>query len=256
MASLAGVAVISGYSTPARSADHQDSPSVRGEPAADINDVFTWMDGSNVVLAMTVYPDAPATGAMFSNSVQYVFHTGSAQTFGNAIPTSGVDVIATFDSSTPQNIQLWVGNPTSGGEYVTGNASATTGLSSADGKVKVFAGLVADPFFFNLDGFKSVVTDVEGVEPELGQPLDAGGIALSPFGCPMLGSGTVDTLDGQLGTAPGGINAAQDHFATFDALAIVVDVDKNLLTQAGADPMMTVWAATLNTSTAADAGAE
>src|SRR5271165_3550861 len=96
MASLAGAAVVSGYSTPALSADHQDSPSVRGEPAADINDVFTWMDGNNVVLAMTVYPDA-MTASTFSNTVQYVFHTAASLTFGNAIPSSGLDVIATFE---------------------------------------------------------------------------------------------------------------------------------------------------------------
>lgn len=138
---------------------------------------------------------------------------------------------------------------------MTGNAGAATGIASADGKVKVFAGLVADPFFFNLDGFKSVVTDVESVEPELGQPVDAGGIAVTPYGCPQLDHGTVDTLDGQLAKAPGGINNPTDHFATFDALAIVVSVDKSLIATGG-NSQVTVWGATYNTSTAADAGAE
>jgi Domain of unknown function (DUF4331) len=254
MASLAGAAVVSGYSTPALSADHQDSPSVRGEPAADINDVFTWMDGNNVVLAMTVYPQAP-NPSTFSNTVQYVFHTGNALTFGASLPsTSNLDVIATFDAATPQNIQLWVGNPngTPKGEYVTGNAGAMGGIASADGKVKVFAGLVADPFFFNLDGFKSVVTDVEQAAATAGQD---GGLQFDPFGCPLLSHSISDTLVGQLGTAPGGITAAQDHFATFDALAIVVSVDKTLLATNG-NSQVTVWAATYNTSTAADAGAE
>jgi len=251
MASLAGAAVISGYSTPALSADHQDSPSVQGEPAADINDVFTWMDGNNVVLAMTVYPNA-MTANTFSNTVQYVFHTGNSLTFANSIPTSGVDVIATFDSATPQHVQLWIGNPASGGEYITGNANAAAGIASADGKAKVFAGLVADPFFFNLDGFKSVVTDVEEVAATAGQD---GGLTFTAYGCPQLTQAQVDTLDGQLGTAPGGITAAQDHFAAFDALAIVVSVDKSLIATNG-NSQVTVWGATYNASTAADAGAE
>jgi hypothetical protein len=252
MASLAGAAVISGYSTPARSADHQDSPSVRGEPAADINDVFTWMDGCNVVLAMTVYPDA-MTANTFSNTVQYVFHTGSSLTFANSIPTSGIDVIATFDSNTPQNIQLWIGNPASGGEYITGNANAAAGIASADGKAKVFAGLVADPFFFNLDGFKAVVTDVEMAAATAGTD---GGLQFTAFGCPLLDNTQVEGLDSQLGSAPGVIGNPVDHFATFDALAIVVSVDKSLLLGTSGNGLLTVWGATYNTSTAADAGAE
>lgn len=252
MASLACAAVISGYSTPARSADHQDAPGVTADPSADINDVFTWMDGNNVVLAMTTYPNAMASNS-FSNAVQYVFHTGSATTFQPSLPTTGVDVIATFDNATPQNIQLWVGNPNSGGEYVTGNANVSAGLSSTDGKVKVYAGLVADPFFFNLDGFKSVVTDVEEAAATAGMD---GGLQFDPYGCPELSGAVADTLKGQLGTAPGGINAAQDHFAGFDALAIVVSVDKGLLTQNGAAPAVSVWGATYSSPTASDAGAE
>ena len=42
----------------ARSADHLDSPAVKADPAADINDLYTWNDGNNVVLAMTVFPAA------------------------------------------------------------------------------------------------------------------------------------------------------------------------------------------------------
>ncbi len=254
MASLAGAAVISGYSTPALSADHQDSPSVQGEPAADINDVFTWMDGGNVVLVMTTYPDAPS-GTMFSNAVQYVFHTGNAVAFTGAIPTTAAnltDVIATFDTSTPQNIQLWVGNPNSGGEYVTGNAGATGGLASADGKVKVWAGLAADPFFFNLDGFKAVVRDVEGAESMLG--VD-GGIPIDAFGCPTLGTTLADGLVSQLGSAPGVIGSPTNHFANFNAMAIVVSVSKSLLTTS-LNNVVSVWGATYASPTAADAGAE
>jgi len=230
VAALAGVVAIVGYSASALSADHQDSPAVRMDPTADINDVFSWMDGSNVVLAMTVYPAAPM-GAQFSNSVKYVFHTNSAGAFSPTLPASGgVDVIATFDSATPQHISLWVGTS----EFVTGDASAPTGLASADGKVKVFAGLRADPFFFNLDGFKQVVADVEQA---------AGGLTFNDAGCPALNAATSQALVGQLAAAPDG-GAAENHFGTFNGLAIVLSVDKSLLTANGAD--MTVWAATTN----------
>src|SRR5262249_14510608 len=139
LALLAGAAGVVAYSTTALSADHQDSPTLLSTPTADINDVYTWMDGSNVVLAMTAYPGAH-TGARAGTNPQYGFHTGSGSSI-LAPPPSKVDVIATFDSSTPQKIKLWVGTA----EYVTGDPSPANGLASSDGKVKVFAGLRADP---------------------------------------------------------------------------------------------------------------
>ncbi|MEO7110517.1 MAG: hypothetical protein ABI183_08780, partial [Polyangiaceae bacterium] len=125
------------------------------DPAADINDVYSWMDGNNMVFAMTVTPNAPA-GTAFSNATQYVFHTQSGAKYG---ATTGVEknIIATFDAT--GKISLWVGTD----EYITGDASATTGLASADGKVKVFAGLRADPFFFNLSGFNAAVSAVDSL---------------------------------------------------------------------------------------------
>jgi hypothetical protein len=237
LAAVASVATIIGYGATALSADHQDGPATTNEAPADINDVFTWMDGTNVVLAMTVYP-AAVQGNLFSNNVQYVFHTGSAAA-GLGATTNPVDVIATFSATTPQTIQLWVGNS----EYVTGDPSATAGLASADGMVKVFAGLRSDPFFFNLDGFKQVALDVQG----------ATGLVFNEAGCPALGT-TGPVLVKQLATAPDG-GAPANHFATFDGLAIVVSINKTLLTKGGAD--MSVWAGTYATgSVVGDAGGQ
>jgi hypothetical protein len=219
LAAMASVATIIGYAASALSADHQDGPATTSEPPADINDVYTWMDGNDVVLAMTTYPAAP-TGAQFSNNVQYVFHTASAAA-GLGTTTNPVDVIATFDAT--QKISVWVGTA----DYVNGDASPTAGLTSASGKVKVFAGLRSDPFFFNLDGFKQVALDVQG----------ATGLTFNEAGCPALGA-TGPVLVTQLATAPDG-GAPANHFATFNGLAIVVSVDKSLLTKGGA--AMSVW---------------
>jgi hypothetical protein len=236
LAAAASVATIIGYAASALSADHQDGPATTNDPSADINDVFTWMDGSNVVLAMTVYPNA-MTGTQFSNSVQYVFHTASASA-GLGATTNPVDVIATFSGTTPQTIQLWVGTS----EYVTGDPSQTAGLASADGMVKVFAGLRSDPFFFNLDGFKQVATDVKA----------ASGLTFNDAGCPALGS-TGPALVKQLDSAPDG-GPPGNHFATFNGLAIVVSVSKTLLTAGG--PVMSVWGGTYSTAAAGDAGGQ
>jgi hypothetical protein len=219
----------------AQSADHLDSPKVKLDPTTDINDLYTWMDGNNLVLAMTLFPAAMAAppadagpdagaGSKFSNAVQYVIHTSSGPAFGNS--TMKEDVICTFDVA--QKISCWVGTD----EYVTGDASQTTGLASADGKVKVFAGLRADPFFFNLDGFKNAVATVESV---------AGTLIFDPAGCPILNAAQGALLRTQLTTAPDG-GPPVDFFAPLNGLAIVLSIDKSLVTKGGA--IVSTWAST------------
>src|SRR5579871_518777 len=61
-------------SSPARAADHRDSPVVDGAPEGDITDVFTFLDPndkSKVVFAMGVNPFAVPAEA-----VNYRFSTG------------------------------------------------------------------------------------------------------------------------------------------------------------------------------------
>lgn len=208
----------------ARSADHLDAPATKAEGAADINDVFAFMDGNNAVFAMTVSPAAPA-GAKFSDAVQYVLHTQSAPAFGGA--GGDVDVVCTFDAA--QKAQCWAG-----GEYATGDASAATGIASASGKLKVFAGLRADPFFFNLAGFQNTVKTVKGA-------VDAG-LAFDGTGCPTVDGPTSGALVGLLKTNPDGGGAPEDFFKDLNTLAIVASLDKSLVTASG--PIVSVWAST------------
>lgn len=209
----------------ALAADHQDGPAATADPAADITDVFAWMssDASKVNLVMDVFPFATGT-PLFSDTVQYVFHTSSRPSFGTAA-VGNVNVICTFDAA--QTISCWAGS-----EYVTGDATPATGLSSASGKLKVFAGLRNDPFFFNLDGFKATVADVTAAK---------GSLSFDTNGCPALDPPTVTALVTQLATAPDG-GAPQNHFLGANLLAIVVQVDKSILTSGG--PLVSVWAAT------------
>ncbi len=209
----------------AHSADHLDSPATKADSTSDINDVYSWMDGNNAVFIMTLYPNAPST-ALFSNATQYVFHTTSYAAYGTT-SNHNYDIICTFTGTTaPQTTTCWGGN----NEYVTGNAS-TTGITSASGKFKVFAGLRSDPFFFNIDGFKATVAAVEA----------AGALPTNDAGCPTLAPATALALATQLATAPDGGPPA-DFFATFNALAIVVSIDKSLVTSGGS--VVSVWGGT------------
>ena len=217
----------------ARSADHLDAPLTTAEHPADINDVYAFLPSSELavgaathaVFAMTVFPAAPAD-AKFSDAVQYVLHAQSGASF----PMSGSDynIICTFDAA--QKAQCWGGTD----EYATGDASQPAGISSADGKFKVFAGLRADPFFFNLDGFKDTIATVDTV-------VDGGTLVFGDAGCPVLSQGQSDLLKGKLATTNGG-STAVDFFKKLNGLAIVVQVDKTLVTKGG--PIVSVWGST------------
>jgi hypothetical protein len=208
----------------------------------DIGDVYAWTNGSgsgapaNVNLAMTVSP-ADMGSNSFGPSIQYVFHASSHAGTTNAVaftaPGTESQVICTFTSNTAG--KCWVVQGTTVKDYVSGNPS--TAMTSADGKMKVFAGRRSDPFFFNLAGFKTVQMEVENA----GLGSDAGG-------CPAVPPATAALLRTQLSTvsvpavAPCPANQI-DCFANFDVMAIVVQVDRSLLLQ-NTDHLLSVWGST------------
>jgi len=218
-------------------ADHLDAPGVMmtgGDPSIDITDVYTWNDGSNVVLIMDVFPLA-TTSSKFSNTIKYAFHTESTAKYGMA--GTAKDVVCTFDAT--QKISCWVTTPgaATADDYVTGDASATLGIKSASGKITVHTGLHDDPFFFNLQGFKDAVADVDAAET-------ASALTFDPAGCPnTAGAVSAKLVNDVTHTSTNTPTMApQDFFAGKNVLAIVMTVDKSLLTTGG--PLVAVWGST------------
>jgi len=221
---LAALGLLSRAST--RAADHVDGPAASADPAADITDVFAWMspDAAQMYLVMDVVKNASTT-SRFSNTVQYVFHTTSKASFG-ATTTASFDIICEFDVS--GQIRCWAGTA----EFIGGDASGLAGIATQDGKFRVFAGLRDDPFYFNLTGFKETAKIVGTAAPSL---------AFDAAGCPQLNSATSQALVNQLKSQVGG-TPAKDDFAKFNVLAIVIAIDKSLVTAAG--PIVGVWGST------------
>ncbi len=210
----------------ASAADHIDGPQATADPAADITDAFAWMtpDAGKVILVMDLTRNADV-GSQFSDGVQYVFHTTSSGAFGQ--PASGdVPVICQFDAQ--QRVECWAGDQA----YVTGDASGLAGITSSNGKLRVFTGLRNDPFFFNLAGFRETARIVTGA---------ASSLTFDAAGCPAVDSATSTALVTQLRSAPGG-GPAPDSFANFNVIAIVLEVDKSILTTNG--PILSVATAT------------
>lgn len=209
-----------GFSAVPRAIDHGDSASVAANPSADIADVFGFVssDGSKVVLAMTVNPNATGT-SKFAADTMYVFHTASrASVSSTQVALS--DIVCSFDAA--QKIACAVGD---GSVTLTGDASQATGLSRTDGKLKVFAGLRRDPSFANTQSLSSMRAAAK-LSLQTAATADAAGCKAT------------SDRNAQSALASSIVNS----FATSNVLALVVEVDKTLITRAG--PILSVWAAT------------
>jgi hypothetical protein len=219
---LAAVAAATTAATLAIAADHRDGPKATNDPAADITDVYSWIDGDNMVIVLNVSPTATIE-SKFSDKVQYWLHTTSGTSFGDkSVP---LDIVCTFDAA--QAISCWAG-----GEYVTGDASKEAGIASTSGRLKVFAGLRDDPFFFNLTGFKTVAKFVA----DNGESL-----MLDAAGCPKIDATTSTTIVTTLKQDGAGM-PGKDDFAGKNVLSIVLSLDKKLMTEGG--PIVSVYGAT------------
>lgn len=160
---LAGAAVLATLAGPARAADHRDAPTVQTDPAADINDIYAFVNPnhpSDVVLVMTVNPfTAPGVPAYFAPDVLYQFkidntgHYVEDLVIQAAFSRQGADQMVTVVGPAAPARRL-VGSVnlalnTQRGPTVTGPADGST-ITTGPGGMKVFAGLRDDPFFFDL----------------------------------------------------------------------------------------------------------
>ena len=201
--------------------DHQDTPEVELNPRMDINDVFAFPGSSadRIVLAMTTSSPIQGTSASFDNNLLYQFRIDNS---GDAVEDRVIQ--ATF-SGTGANQTVTVRGPVAPGmtgmkstlvndpQAITGAVGQT--LGSATG-VLVFAGLRDDPFFIDLEQFFKIVPDRRPSTGPLSQP--------------------------QTQTATSFRTPGIDFLRNYNALAIVVEVPKSMLTSAtGADASIGIW---------------
>lgn len=217
---VASALTLLGVTTTAFGADHRDGDTVKlaANIASDINDVYAFPAGDQLVLGMTVFPVADEN-SKFDTATVYVLHVDKHAAFLG--PSNGsAEVLCTFNAE--DAISCWVTDSTGTLDYVTGDASAETGLESVNGRFKVFAGLRTDPFYFNLDGFNAARTAVYNA-------VDQGVVnAFNGNGCPIINAATGAALRSALVAT----DQAQDFFATLDTLAIVIEADPTLFTDA------------------------
>lgn len=201
--------------------DHQDTPEVELNPRMDINDVFAFpgSGADRIALAMTTSSPIQGTNASFDNNLLYQFRIDNS---GDAIEDR---VIQVAFSGSGANQTVTVRGPIA--PAMTGMRStlvddprAITGpvgqtLGSASG-VQVFTGLRDDPFFIDLEQFFKIIPDRRPSTGPLSQP--------------------------QTQTATSFRSPGIDFLRSYNALAIVVEVPKSMLTSAtSADANIGIW---------------
>ncbi len=206
-----------------KASDHQDTPEVELSPRMDINDVYVFPGASadRIVLAVTTSSPIAGQSASFDPNLLYqikVDNTGDNKE----------DLVfqVTFDGGSGSAQQATVRGPVapvaqgtttmlaSSGAVITGNVGST--LGSATG-TQVFTGIRGDPFFIDLEQFFKIVPDRRPSTGPLSTPLTP---TASAFRTPGV-----------------------DLLAPFNALAIVIELPKALLTSStAADAKLGVWA--------------
>lgn len=135
--------------TPAFAADHVDSPATVNDPAADINDIYAFVnpnDANEAVYVATVNPFANEA-TRFSDAVVYSFELANGAGIANRIE-------CTFSRPDQQTLDQEVACTGPGGRMVSGPINQV----NTNGDFRVFAGLTDDPFYFDLAAFQETVS--------------------------------------------------------------------------------------------------
>ena len=153
-------------------ADHGDSPSASIDQSADLADGFVFLDpndNSKVVLAMTfrgfIVPSEAVNFGVFDHNVRYRFELEAT---GDPLPDYFIDVTfsrKTTSGATAQTATIssnFFTNFTAPTTVATLNTTPPDPVVTTDeaSGISFFAGLVDDPFFFDIPGFNRFVGSV------------------------------------------------------------------------------------------------
>lgn len=182
--STLALAVALALSTPLFAADHAEAPLVESDAASDIADVYAFLDpndNSKVILAFDVHgfivPGENGNLGGFDSNVRYQFNIENT---GDADPDKFITVNFNEQASRGKSQRATVQLVTKGstnklGFYAPTTVSSATAATSPKPAVKTdaatgisfFAGVVDDPFFFDIPGFNRFAASVLGGTPDI-----------------------------------------------------------------------------------------
>jgi hypothetical protein len=161
-------------------ADHGDGPGVGIDRSADINDVYLFLDpndNSRVVMLLTVcgfiVPGEAVNFGIFDHRMRYRFEVESN---GNATPDGLIDVTFSEKVTSGANPQTATIKstffPSFTAQTTNPNLNATPPefvvTTDQNTGITFFAGLVDDPFFFDIPAFNRFVSSVLAGQPNPG----------------------------------------------------------------------------------------
>ncbi|MDQ2817126.1 MAG: DUF4331 domain-containing protein [Candidatus Eremiobacteraeota bacterium] len=231
--SLAAVAVVMAAAIvyavgPARTSDHQDSPTTVARPGADITDVYVFpaANSEDVVLAMNVHPLIPAgmgTSTFFDPGVMYQFKVDNMGDHVEHVvlqfQAKGVGPNQTMTMYGPSAPNMTGTQSTFVGQRGTFGYNQVATLS--DG-IKVFAGPREDSFYFDLVQFLKI-------DPDRDYHNHLPGASVPPPMASCFRNPAVDTLSNN----------------GFNVLSIVVEMPRAMLAAPNSRPgKIGVWTTT------------
>ena len=162
----------------ARASDHLEAPAVESDVAADIADVYSFVDpndNSKVVLAFDVHGFiVPGENGNLSGFDKDVLFRFNIENTGDATPD--LFIYVNFDEQTsrskPQTAHITIGNNKFTALTTVSSATAANPpdpvvtTDPATG-ISFFAGLTDDPFFFDVPAFNRFVGSVLGGAPNV-----------------------------------------------------------------------------------------
>jgi hypothetical protein len=238
-------------SHPARGSDHQDSPAVVAQPGADITDVYVFPSPQNpdrVVLAMNIHPLIPAhmsRGVSLDPSLLYQFKLSHGPVGTPAAADTALQLIA-HGTGPSQTVSLYYKRAARLTQWTTlGSPIGTFALNAPGtrlpGGIIAYAGGRADPFFFDLFQFFTILPDRNFSNPRTYNRL---GSSMPTFnGFPKGSTSGPGAGNYPCSTAPA-TNALTQINGGFNVISIVAEVPKSLLMITGASPIVHLWATT------------
>ena len=162
----------------ARASDHLEAPLVESDQAADIADVYTFLDpndNAKVILAFDVHGFiVPGENGNLSGFDKDVLFRFNIENTGDAAPDEYIYV--NFDQQTsrsqPQTAHITIGRnsfaaPTTVSSSTAANPPAPVVTTDAATGISFFAGVTDDPFFFDVPAFNRFVASVLGGAPNV-----------------------------------------------------------------------------------------
>lgn len=143
----------------ASAADHLDGAAVKTNHAADINDVYVFdgADAANTVLTFDVNPAAGMiSGTTFDPGIEYAINV---DTDGDAVEDIVYSITFAAEAGGTQAYTV-----TKDGAAYAAGVTGTNGTIATGGFV--FAGLVDDPFYFDLGSFNDFKASVLAGDPD------------------------------------------------------------------------------------------